>query len=799
MTIENFFNDCNLHKDDLIFLDCESVGLHGMPVLLQLAVGDGEVFLYSIWKHKVSITLNLIRKIVYHQGGICGFNLAFDWFHLAKIYTTLLVFKQRFGNLYPDEHIDDVACCEMEARDGPCLKPRKALDLMLHARKGPYQSLMNRDDIRIRRVPTTLAWELAAELKKRVPLDDIFFARSKDGFGVDRFKVFDIKDEDGDIIPHFKDIVCKFSPSTALKALAVHALGVKEDQVLKFKDIECNMYPEEHGYAPFAMAVGKPGAWNNAWPHVIEHHIRHWAYNDLARQYAGNDIVYTRGLYKHFGRPESNDDDSILACMVAVVRWRGLRVNIDGIKELRAEAIGLSQSCVKDGARVKDYLKVAMDEIEYLTIQESTKKAVLEDIIKNWKINKGTPEEAPHPVVALCKNVLAARRAKKEVELYDKLILAGRFHCSFVVIGTKSSRMSGNNGLNPQGINHTKKVRSQFPFAWDDLLLCGGDFSSFEVSLAAAVYNDPKLNEDLQATHWKEVDRDCKEHKKWFDGKKPIKEEDGKVYLGAPTKMACLFGEAFFPDLDYDEILETDGEEVDHYDTSKRGMYQFFYGGTAPGMAKKLGFAPDVAENALEVFQTRYQGVGRERKFVEDMFCSMKQEGGIGTKITWRDPCDYVESPLKFRRYFTLENRICKALFNLAEDPPAKWRDIKVKVVRRDRMQTASGATQSALFGAAFSIQASNTRAGLNHRIQCWGSQLTKQVQVTVWEFQPFGICDWVVMPFNCHDEIDAPCIPHVAEYIKNDVLNKIETFRPDVPLIKMQWDIGLTSWKSKG
>lgn len=786
--IEAMTSNCH----SLIFLDTESCGLHSMPVLLQVAVGDGEIYLHSIWKHKVKDTLKLLRHIINHNAGICGFNLAFDWFQLAKCYTTFILFQKQFGeDAYPDEHIDDIAELEMLARDGPCIKPHAALDLMLHARKGAYQSLMNRDDIRIRRVPTALAWELASELKKRVPLDDIFFARSKDGSGVDRFKVYDLKDEDGEMIKDFKDIVCKFSPSTALKALAVHALGVKEDQVLKFKDIECNIYPDEYGYAPFAKAVGTRGKWLNAWPQVISHHIRHWAYNDLARTYAGNDIIYTRGLYNHFGKPPVNDDDSILACMVAVVRWRGLRVNIDGIKALRVEALVLSQSCVKDGSRVKEYFREVCDDTEMMVFNEGTKKVILEDIIKSdlWK---------GHPVQERCKKVLAARRAKKEVELYDKLILAGRFHCSFVVIGTKSSRMSGNNGLNPQGINHSKKVRSQFPFAWDGLVLCGGDFSSFEVSLAAAVYNDSQLNEDLKATHWKPVERGCEEHKKWIDDNKLIRDTDKPniVELGAPTKMACLFGESFFPDLDYDEILETDGEEVDHYDTSKRGLFQFFYGGTAPGMAKKLGFELEVAENAINMFQQRYPGVARERVNIEKMFCSMSQEGGIGTKVTWSDPVDYVESPLGFRRYFTLENRICKALFNLAENPPDRWKDIKVKCVRRDRMQTATGATQSALFGAAFSIQASNTRAGLNHRIQCWGSQLTKQVQARVWEFQPQGINEWYVMPFNVHDAVDAPCKPEIMNDIKKAVAEKIETFRPSVPLIKMEWKLGLKHWK---
>ena len=73
------------------------------------------------------------------------------------------------------------------------------------------------------------------------------------------------------------------------------------------------------------------------------------------------------------------------------------------------------------------------------------------------------------------------------------MILAGKFHASFIVIGALSSRMAGADGLNPQGIKHTIEVRQMFPLAWDDYLLCGGDFASFEVTIADAVCNDEAL------------------------------------------------------------------------------------------------------------------------------------------------------------------------------------------------------------------------------------------------------------------------------------------------------------------
>ena len=122
------------------------------------------------------------------------------------------------------------------------------------------------------------------------------------------------------------------------------------------------------------------------------------------------------------------------------------------------------------------------------------------------------------------------------------------------------------------------------------------------------------------------------------------------------------------------------------------------------------------------------------RKRVADNFCSMRQPGGIGSAVVWVDPADYCETFLGFRRYFTLENLIAKALFDLARKPPAKWKDVKVKVVRRDRVQTAGGAVASALYGAAFSMQAANMRAAANHEIQSPGAEITASGE------QPIGL-----------------------------------------------------------
>lgn len=325
--------------------------------------------------------------------------------------------------------------------------------------------------------------------------------------------------------------------------------------------------------------------------------------------------------------------------------------------------------------------------------------------------------------------------------------------------------MAGSDGLNPQGINRSKDVRRCFTFADDGFVLCGGDFDSFEVTLADAAYNDPKLREDL------------------LTGK----------------SIHTLFGCKLFPDQNYESITKSKGSKVkDYYSVSKNGVFSMIYGGDYQTLIKKYRIDPEVAEKAYKEFLKDYPEVGKSRQKIQDMFCSMRQPGGIGKKVEWHEPAEYIETPMGFRRYFTLENEICRALFTLANDPPKAWSDLKIKCVRREREQFVGGAVRSALFGAAFAIQAAAMRAACNHVIQSFGATITKRLQRRVWDHQPAGVHRWMVVPCNVHDEILCPCRPEVAEDVQKTVYATIEEFRPKVPLIGMEWKIGMKNWSEK-
>lgn len=756
-----------------------------MMVLLQYAEDDGPIELYDVWKKPVSETLQLLERLAGET--IVGFNLAFDWFHVSKIYT---IWKTLPQDWIPEEHIFEIALREPDGQDGPCIKPASACDLMLHARKGEFQTLMDRKDIRIRRVPTPLAYALADELEQRIDLPDIFFARFSDPSV--RWRVYDIEDQ-----PEFKNVVLKFGASGGLKYLAEYALGYQPK--FHFKDVEPDrsLWPFELGYAPTALAVAKPPTWEvkvknkdskqptirYAWPALIRHHIEHWASNANAREYARDDITYTRDLYRYFGNPDPGDDDSVLACMVPAIRWHGYRIDTAAIRDLQEKAqrtVDASPINTNKPAEVRSYLNEVMDDTEAMAILTTTNRKKLEAIEK-WivteeelcfkclgsgclRCDSGTLRKGSHPAAKRAKEILGVKFAVKELELYSKLLRAGKLHAEFNVIGTVSSRMSGGGGLNVQGIKRTKDVRACFPLAWDGMRLSLGDFSSFEVTLADAVYNDPKL----------------------------------RAFIVSDKKLHALFGTLLFPGKTYDEVKASDGTEFDMYTTAKSGVFAMIYGGNAETLQRNQGIPKDTAEKAFDEWGRMFPGIGEARKRVEQAFCSMQQPDGIGSRVTWSEPQDYCETFLGFRRYFTLENRIAKELFALAQKPPKHWRDQDIKCVRRDRVQTGAGAVASALYGAAFGIQGANLRAAANHEIQSPGAQITKAAQRRVWDLQPAGVHEWVVAPMNIHDEILCVHKPEVTDQVAQVIQETVESFRPQVPLIGMEWHQECTSWASK-
>jgi hypothetical protein len=809
-----------------VYIDVESCGLYGVPVILQYAIDDGPVQIHEFWRVPIYQSMQLIEELLC-KNIVVGFNLAFDWFHICKIYTIFEAYGKY--DTIPEDDIPGLAKVERQARDGSCVKPAAAMDLFLHAKKTDLQITMDRGDVRVRRVPTVLAWDLAKLLDSKITLDPILFAGRKKKYAP-RFVVYDIKQTDGTMHPTLKDVVLKFRPSASLKAIAEHKLGA--DTVLKFQDIELDRtyWPKEVGYAPFHDAADiKPkgktkrkvsAGRTQPWPKVLSLHISHWAFNDLARKYAQDDITYTRGLDKLWGCPTHSDDDSVLACSVAACRWKGYRLNIEQLKGL-IQYYREKEKFPTAPNRVREYIKEVCNPIEWATtrLDTSTNKKVLTELANNWKDHEAGKRAA---------QILEARAAGKKRELLEKLVVAGRFMPSPKVIGALSGRMSGADGLNFQGIDKTKEVRSCFPLAFEDEVLLGGDMQSFEISIADADYNDPKLREALltceKCNTQVEIDSRGKkmcmkcvhrqagcEHPKCpkcgLPGDPRVsKDKAGNTKVdyycyqctGAETKsFHALFAMGFWPHMTYDEIMATKGTANPIYNFAKNAAFATLYGAQAAKIAATLGLDEDVAQEGFLRFWRTYSVAGEKRRKVEFKHTVLYSEP-TGGAIKRKEADDHIESLLGFRRYFTLENYLISCLYEIANNPPRAWLELKAKITRSRRgEQRVGNAVRSALYGAAFATQNGVIRQAANHRIQSTGAGITKAVQCAIWAIQPAGVHKWLVRPMNIHDEIQCPTHPDYLEKVEEAVYATVERFRPVVPLIGI--DFGrLNSWADK-
>lgn len=704
----------------MIFFDTETLGLTGPIVTIQWAIDDGPVKIEHIWNEDVIRTQEIIRMFCSHKGGICAFNLSYDWFHINKLYC-MLIDENSFAPL----NIDRLAEKEQYSyKQNLCLKPQKALDLFLVARRGKYQATMERKDVWIRNVPDSCVPDLQKALVRHTKIPHIYFARRPY-----IHPVWEIIESEQRGFCHLR---LRFFASSALKAIIY---DLKLDSSPDFDAAK-----EIHRIAPVEDKSHRP--WGNGWQKVIHQHIDYWRNNSRAIKYATKDVEYLQQIYKVFGSPPANDVDSELAVCVACVHHRGFSIDLDANRRLLTKAnnvVGRRELIAPEKAR------------QYIQREAG---------IPVKDTEKSTLRKMADAGIKAAKKVIQARRADKVRILCDRLFDVKRFHPDFKVIGARTGRMSGGalergkGSINPQGIQRSKAIRKVFKLR-DSMLphLCGGDFAAFEVTIQDAVWDSPALRRDLKSGE--------------------------KIY-----------------DI-YSRHLQVD---VD-YHKRKTGFLGWSYGAHEKKTASVLGIDLEVAGRGLRSLLREYPEIKQARDRVAKRFQSMSQPNGLGTAVVWSTPDDYIETLFGFRRYFTLENTICKMLFDMATTLPESILQYRDTVQRNETRgnQEACSATRTALYAAAFNIQSQNVRQANNHVIQGSGAWICKVLQARLWDLQPCGIHPWRMAPFNIHDEIICTVSDEetVNETIK--IAKSIEDeFRPKIPLIKLEWKTEMDSWADK-
>ena len=728
----------------MIFFDTESVGKTGALVLIQFCELDipDKIILHKVWDEPIKGTLHLIEQFC-NVDCIVGFNLTHDWFMLTKWYN---IFRQAVDHERPPivseiRRIESIGPTPGDV----CLKPNQACDLMLIARQGKYQYLAKHKPVTIRKVPVQAIPTVIDSLGEIILPDGVSCR-----WRISEKRSYERKDVK-DIVGEFKGL------STSLKYLA--------SIILKDPKIAEGDFESEVGYIPFCEAP-EYRPWGSDWSLGLQYLSRSFQDNRRAIAYATNDICYTFNLWCALGRPEGGDDDSELACLIGASYWKGFHVAdkeilLGKIRECKKDLIDVPTAPVAVMRYVGDFLSPLER-----SILKDTKKVTLEEI-ERWE---------GHPASDAVKKVIKARKAQKRIDILQKLIAARcRFNFSMKIIGTLCSRMSGGTGekgeagrkLNPQGIPSEKAIRELFLLAFEDEGLEGGDFSAFEPTILDAVVGDEQFRRDLQSNL--------------------------KIHLFAGSEFYKSSPES---------INATKGTTDDRYKRTKNAFLGWIYGAQQKKIAQTLDLTEEQVEEGYQRISKRYPQIKIHRDVLFERFTPIVQIKGEGTAIEWREPDDFIESILGFKRYFTLEWSVIRGLFSLASQPPEEWKNLKGSIRRTNRVQTIPGACQSALYSAIFALQAHVFRAAANHEMQSPGAQITKQLQRKIWDLQPPGIGSWIVRPFNYHDEVLVCVAQSVSKpdegHCVGTVTELVAHLRQQIQLLKIAWKSHLKNWGEK-
>lgn len=720
----------------MIYFDSETIGFTGPMVLLQYAEDDGPIHLHDVWHEPIEHTLEVIHKLV--ESDVCAFNMVFDWFHINKLYNVLRVFYD--GGYKGIPTVRTFADVDAQNPSKYCLKPKSALDPMLIARHDKFQHTMRRKDITLKRIPRQAAELVAAHLENSIDIPDICFANSTEGY---KWRMRDLTQDTVNPSEDVVDLYLRFSPAGSLGALCHHILG--EDKA--DWPIPKSIKPTEKSWHPYGEHGDKP------WTLVADQWIQMWQMPQ-ARYYGEKDVHLLRRLHKEvFPEYTGGDTDSELACAVSAARWRGFEIDHNRVADMIPEYQKQSEIAPTAPKQALIYLQQVLQGPEKLVVT-STDNATLESLIRS-----GSTED----VRERASKIAQARQAKNRLGLFSRLLEVPRFHPEFKIIGTKSNRQSGGSedkskgSINPQGIPGDFEIRKCFPFARPEEEMWGGDAKACQVTIIDAVLPDKKMHEELMS---------------------------GKSFH-------ALMGQIWY-DAPYEEMIAAkESKDDDRYDRVKAADFALVFGANAPKLAQVLDLAEDEGETLFKRGHEMYPEMFAKREEIAMRFCSMRQPKGIGTNVEWHEPAEYIDSLFGFKRYFTIENSICKALFDLANKVPkeieSELKDVKVVRHLHRGAQTGRGALMSACFAAAFNIQAQNMRAACNHIIQSPEGYIAKEFQRTLWDEQPKGVNPWTIRTFNMHDELIAVTNGRVnTTEIRDEVM---ERFKQQIPLLAWEWD----------
>lgn len=664
----------------LLFIDVESVGLNGPCKLIQFALNDSPVQMITLkkgWESNAETLrqLDLVYGYLYDANVTAvGFNIGFDYFHLYRTWHSRLGYNQ----LSRQFTVKPFLC--------------KTKDLMIDAQlNGPFapwafSKKKGASKVRIGKIPTPcldiVAERVMAEVDPLLPPHSTIHYSEHEVKGRKDLKTLSF------------GVTC----SIGLKAHMEHW----GEKVIKLKD--CWPLPEfkEQLHLPY---------WGDEYAALEEEADR--VLSDPSSPfftYAADDIRYTRRMFSEFQRPRPNHHDSTVAA-VAFTRYYGIPLDRTALQE--------SKSAMERRVEDARNLLVGVDLGSWQQKLKKLKEYVPFAAAANKKVLEGLAAQDFGPEAnAVIKAMLSYGSLMQRLNQMVKALecKTGKLHVDLKVCGTATGRMAGTGAFNIQGVAKEKPTDPSYVPGFRTAILTRmvGDFTAFEVTLAAAVWNDKQLLQDLT---------------------------DGTdIHLMA----ASLFHPKWPKGLKYEDADKRDPLIAFCRDQAKTTIFAILYGAEVFKIASILKITEAQALEAMERLFSRWPTVKKYR-------AERTAEVVTGDTEKWKEDSvarmkSSVTDLTGYTRHFDFEKTVADKLWRLASK---KWDLPLGETIRQEEKgkQTYKQAVRSGLLGAALGLQKAVARQLINSPIQGTGANFTKQLGALVWEtyHTPF---------LNNHDEL---------------------------------------------
>lgn len=731
-----------------LYLDTETVGLSGPVKLIQYALDDSAVQMIALpkgWENSSAIKSSLYQlfNLIDSPGvTLVAFNAVFDLFKLYTLKHYLM------GNEYT-------------SRERPVMPFRcKVLDLQIPAMlKSPlapfaFNRGAGKSVALLRRIPTDTQEYVAGLVTEKIkPLLPSSFDLAVSVHKVPKQ-------------PKLVTLGFNVSGRLSLKGL------MSEYGLPTLKLAECWPLPERGDEKPW-LPYPDPAIHN-----PIEYQcdiVLNGPKNSAFYRYSELDILYLKVLYEKLGKPEPDYNSDCVANM-AYLRYYGFdmdRVALKQAEEYYGNRVSEIETRIA-GCNLRSSTERLALLKPYFPILASTSKKVL-----------ATLADDITPGGKLCASIVEYGPARQRLLQLQKVLECQtmKAHPSLRVMGTATNRMAGEAGLNWQGIPATEELDeledNQDDEQIDDeveesepeektkiglrqaiLTPCVGDWSSFEVVIAAQVYNDRQLQQDLRNG----VDL----HSMVATTAHPKIKELGMSY----EEFKSIYDNTEHPQHSWVNKIRKQIKAV---------VFGSFYFASGMKVAEVLGLPEFQGQQVIDDMCSRYQGLGRYRADIERRFITADTEHWRSGSISEME--DSVADLTGFERHWNFEKGVAIALWELGTGKRIKC-GLNGTVTRTVAKgpQSLDMAITSACLGSAIAMQAAVSRQAGNMKIQATGSSLTKKLLAIIWE-------KLRVPCLNIHDELLVPQHPNfnmasysalVDEYVKEA--------QATVPMLKFKY-----------